>query len=62
MPLQLTVNNAKQPVAVLLPYTIGKWQRSAPVEVSLAQGKNTLSFAQPTANFTLKDLTLTPVK
>jgi hypothetical protein len=60
--LQLTVNNAKDPVAMTIPYTIGLWQKTEPVEVTLVAGKNVLSFANPTRGFTFKDVTLTPLK
>ena len=40
----------------------GAWQTTAPVEVTLVQGKNALSFSKPTNGFALKDFTLTPVK
>lgn len=40
----LTVNDAKEPVKVEMPYTIGKWGKSKPVEIILKEGKNKLSF------------------
>jgi hypothetical protein len=60
--LQLTANQAKDPVAMTIPYTCGKWEQTKPVEVALAQGKNVLSFSKPERGFTFKDFTLTPVK
>lgn len=60
--LQLAVNKAANPVTMAIPYTCGKWQKTAPVEVTLAQGKNVLNFSRPTGNVTIKDFTLTPVK
>jgi hypothetical protein len=60
--LQLTVNQAKDPVAITIPYTIGKWELTKPFEVTLVQGKNVLSFGAPARGFTLKDITLMPVK
>ena len=60
--LQLTANNARNPVDMAIPYTCGLWQTTKPVEVSLGQGKNVLNFSKPTGNVTIKDFTLTPVK
>jgi len=60
--LQLTVNQAKDPVAITIAYTIGKWELTKPFEVTLVQGKNVLSFGAPARGFTLKDITLIPVK
>lgn len=58
----VTVNEAKEPVGIFIPFTIGLWQRTAPVEVTLVNGKNTLRFDKPTTCFSLHDITLTPVK
>jgi len=58
--LQLTANKAAADVSI--PYTVGIWQKTAPVEVALVAGKNVLSFANPTTVFSIKDITLTPAK
>lgn len=60
--IQLTANNVKDAVDIAIPYTCGKWEQTPPVEVTLVQGKNTLAFSKPERGFTLKDITLTPVK
>ncbi len=60
--IQLTVNNATSAVDVAIPYTYGKWEQTQPVEVTLVQDKNTLVFSKPVRGFTLKEITLTPVK
>jgi hypothetical protein len=67
--MQLTVNNTKDAADIAIPYTFGKWEQTQPVEVTLVQGKNTLVFSKPevenkklTRGFTLKNITLTPVK
>jgi hypothetical protein len=60
--LRLTVNGAKEPVAMVVPYTCGRWETTQPVEVTLVQGKNMLNFSKPERGFTLKDITLTLVK
>ncbi len=60
--LQLTVNQAKDPVAMVIPYSCGKWETTQPVEITLVEGRNVLGFSKPEKGFTLKDITLTPVK
>ncbi len=57
-------NDVKQPVELAVPYTIGLWQQTKPVEVSLTKGQNFLLFAvqDGSRDVTVKDLTLTPVK
>jgi hypothetical protein len=74
--LQLTLNGGDTPLDVPLPYTIGRWQDTKPVRISLAKGRNTLSFTRSVpAEFaklvwthsgpeyggvTIRSLTLTP--
>ena len=62
--VQLTANGAKEAVPMLVPYTIGKWQQTAPVQVSLVQGKNNLRLTRPDGSrgLSIKEITLTPVK
>jgi len=60
--LQLTPNREKQPIDLVVPYTLGRWQKTKPLQVTLQPGKNVLEFSKPLVAFTLKDLTLTPVK
>lgn len=62
--IQLTVNDSQTPLEMPLPYTIGKWEQTPPVKVTLAAGKNTLRFTRPTGSrgVSIKDFTLTPVK
>ena len=54
-------NNAREPIDLTIPYTLGAWQKTKPVEVSLATGKNVLGFPKPARGFALKDITLVPV-
>lgn len=58
----LAVNNARQPVAIAVPYTVGLWQLTRPVEVSLTQGQNVFHFAVQDGSraVTIKDFILTP--
>ena len=60
----LSTNDAKAPVEIAVPYTIGLWQPTQPVPLSLAGGKNVLHFAlaDGSRGVTIKEFTLTPVK
>ncbi len=40
----VTANDAKEPVRMEMPYTVGKWGATAPVTVSLTKGINKLTF------------------
>jgi hypothetical protein len=40
----ITVNDAKEPVTLQIPYTVGKWVESEAVTLPLQVGKNTLTF------------------
>jgi hypothetical protein len=62
--LNVTPNAATEPVTLALPYTVGAWQKSEPVIVTLAKGKNVLKFDRTPEyrGLTIKDFTLTPVK
>ena len=60
--VQLTQNNAKTPVDIVIPYTCGMWEKTKPVEITLVKGKNVLSVSKPTTSFAIKDFTLTPMK
>jgi hypothetical protein len=57
-------NDAKEPLEIAVPYTIGKWQQTPPATVSLVSGKNVLQVAlkEGSRGVTFKDITLTPVK
>jgi hypothetical protein len=62
--LLLTANDAQEPIVMALPYTVGMWQTSAPVEIALVKGENVLQFSRrsPYRGLTIKEFTLTPVK
>jgi len=62
--LLVTVNDAKAPTDIELPFTVGMWQETAPVEVTLVKGQNVLRFSrdEPVKGLTIKDFTLTPLK
>ena len=44
--------------------TVGMWDKTQPVEVSLVKGRNVLRFSrnEPVKGLTIKDFTLKPVK
>jgi hypothetical protein len=62
--LLLTVNGAAAPIEIPLPYTVGRWGQTAPVEVALLAGSNRLRFAHGSSGqpkgFSVRDFTLTP--
>jgi hypothetical protein len=53
--------NGGADVAMALPYTIGMWGTTQPIEIGLKAGRNVLKFHGP-ARVTIKDFTLTPVQ
>jgi len=61
--LLLTVNDAKKPIEIALPFTVGMWDKTQPVEVSLVKGRNVLRFSrnEPVKGLTIKDFTLKPL-
>jgi hypothetical protein len=60
----VAVNNAQESPETAVPYTIGMWQQTQPIEVALTKGKNTLTFElkQGSRGVTIKEFTLTAVK
>ena len=60
----ITANDAKKPVEIEVPYTIGKWQQTQSVELSLVGGKNVLHVAlqDGSRGVTIKEFSLTPIK
>jgi hypothetical protein len=62
--LLVAANDAQESTTIVAPYTIGMWDRTPPVEVSLVKGRNILHFSRtdPVKGLTIKDFTLTPVK
>jgi hypothetical protein len=53
--------NGGADLEMTLPYTIGMWDKTAPVGIELKAGRNVLKFHGP-ARATLKDFKLTPVQ
>ncbi len=62
--LMLAINGAKDATDIAVPFTIGQWNQTVPVEVALVKGKNVLRFSrpEPVKGVTIKDFMLTPVK
>jgi len=62
--LLVAVNGAAEPTDIALPFTVGMWDKTPPVEVSLVKGRNVLRFSrnEPVKGLTIKDFTLRPVK
>ena len=62
--LLVAANGAKEPTDIALPHTVGMWETTEPVEVTLVKGRNVLRFSrdEPVKGLTVKDFTLTPVK
>jgi len=62
--LLVASNDAKEPIDIAVPFTVGMWDKTPPVEVSLVKGRNVLRFSrnEPVKGLTIKDFTLTPVK
>ncbi len=61
---RFAANDGKTPAELAVPYTIGMWQQTKPVEISLVNGKNVLHFTlqDGSRGVTIKEFTLTPVK
>jgi len=62
--LFVAANGSAEAKDIPLPYTLGAWQKTAAVEVTLAAGKNVLRFTreEPVRGMSVKEFTLTPVK
>ena len=63
--LFLSVNAAKKPIDIALPFTVGMWDNTEPVEVSLVKGKNVLRFSREHEGLkgvTIRNFTLKPLK
>jgi len=59
------VNDANFKIVMRLPFTVGTWQDTKPITITLAAGENTLRFWRdkpPQYGLSIKEFTLTPVK
>lgn len=59
-----TPNTSGSSSEVAVPYTVGLWQQTPPLEIQLASGRNTLGFAirEGSRGVTIKEFTLKPLK
>jgi hypothetical protein len=63
--LNIFVGDADSEIVMEMPFTLGKWQESEPVTLTLKKGENILRFSRnkpPQYGLAIKDFTLTPVK
>ncbi|MEI6175422.1 MAG: hypothetical protein WCS43_00905 [Verrucomicrobiota bacterium] len=62
--LFVAANDAKEPTDIAVPFTVGMWDKTPSVEVSLVKGQNVLRFSRvdPLKGLSIRDFTLTPVK
>jgi len=62
--LLVAANDAKEPTDIAVPFTVGMWDKTQPVEVTLVKGRNVLRFSrnEPVKGLTIKDFTLKPLK
>lgn len=56
----ISVNDDKMPVEITVPYTVGMWQQTQPVDVTLDKGRNILNFelTPDSRGVTIKEFTL----
>ena len=62
--LNVSVGDADTEIVIEMPFTLGKWQESKPVTLTLEEGENTLQFSRnkpPQFGMAVKGFTLTPV-
>jgi hypothetical protein len=60
----ISANDPNAAIEIAVPYTLGKWKPTQPVEVTLTKGSNKLYFAlqDGSRGVTIKEIVLTPVK
>ena len=63
--LNVAAGDAGSPVVMEMPFTLGQWQESKPVTLTLAKGENTLRFSRnkpPQYGMAVKGFTLKPAR
>ncbi len=63
--LNVSANDTESKITMEMPFTVGSWQDSQPVTLTLEEGENTLRFWRdqpPQYGLAIKEFTLTPVK
>jgi formylglycine-generating enzyme required for sulfatase activity len=61
----VSANGADSEVTMAMPFTVGKWQDSKPITLTLKEGENTLHFSRgnpPQKGVAVKSFTLKPVQ
>lgn len=60
--LLVTVNDSKEKTEIVLPHTVGMWEESEPIILTLTEGKNVLRFTRDgnVKGVSIKDFKLTP--
>ena len=60
--LLVTANNSKTPIELEVPYTLGQWEQTKPIDVTLDKGANVLHIAlqDGSRGVTVKHFTLKP--
>jgi len=62
--LTVKANGSAKKIDIALPFTVGMWDKTQPVEIALARGKNVLTFSRDhegLKGLTIRDFTLKPV-
>jgi len=60
----VSANGSDEKVDVALPHTVGMWETTSPVEVTLTAGQNVLTFSREHENLkglSIKEFKLTPL-
>jgi hypothetical protein len=61
--LLVAANDAKETTKIAVPFTVGMWDKTPPVEIPLLKGRNVLRFSRDDENIkglTIRDFTLIP--
>ena len=58
--LWVAANDAREPADIAVPFTLGKWEQTPPVGITLVKGRNVLRFTrnEPVKGLTIKDFSL----
>ncbi len=63
--LFVVANGAGKPVDIALPFTVGMWDETKPVDIALVEGRNVLTFSRKHEGLkgvTIREFKLTPVR
>ena len=61
--LLVAANGAEKPTDIALPFTVGMWDKTQPVEIALVKGRNILRFSREgeVKGLTIKKFILKPL-